>query len=86
MDNASHVGRQMPPLKPFPSSDASRLKAGVLTPSSTASLNNERSNSDMDMDMASRKRKRDSNPMGDLLKPTIVVKVRCLLPCGPSSR
>ena len=83
MDNASHVGRQMPPSKSFSSSDATRLKAGVLTPSSTASLNNERSSSDMDM--ASRKRKRDSNPMGDLLKPTIVVKVRSLLPCGPSS-
>ena len=72
MDTASHVGRQMPPSKPFSSSDATRQKSGILTPSSTASLNHEPGGAGM----ASRKRKRDSNPMGDLLKPTIVVKVR----------
>lgn len=76
MDEASHAGRRILSSRSLPSSDASRPKSGILTPSSTASLNHEPGSG-----MASRKRKRDSNPMGDLLKPTIVVKVCCVWCC-----
>lgn len=58
-----------------PTSDASRPKSGILTPSSEGSLN--RIVTDDVPSADSRKRKRDAPglPMEDLLIPTIVVKV-----------
>lgn len=56
-------------------SDASRPKSGILTPSSDGSLN--RTVTDHVPSSDSRKRRRDAPglPMEDLLKPTIVLKV-----------
>ena len=59
-----------------PSSDASRIQSGILTPTSATSLNHD-SNRDI---TSSRKRKRDSSALEELLKPTIVLKVGVMSP------
>jgi len=71
---SSHVG-----LK----SDASRLKSGILTPTSDGSLNSLNRVELRDAPLSSsgsRKRKHDesAHPMEELLKPTIVIKVDML--------
>jgi DNA replication regulator SLD3 len=74
---SSHVGLN---------SDASRPKSGILTPTSDGSLNslNKTDLRDGPVSASSgpRKRKHDESvlPMEELLKPTIVIKVKEALP------